>query len=131
MAGTRSLNSHVYHGALVSSGPAGQEESFEYSDGHPQGISLGPDSALGVAGSVLASAQLASEAGTGVIAPCAHSDQYIDDADCSVAVSHDCDVSEVARLFCDRLQSLLRSEVDLLKSSMGEETGIMTGRNRV
>ena len=72
--------------------------------------------------------KLASEPGNGVIAPCAHSDQYIDDADCSVAVSHDCDVSDVARRFCNRLQLLLRSEVDLLKSSMGEETGIMTGR---
>lgn len=74
------------------------------------------DSALGFAASVLASAQAASDPGSAVLSPACHSDQYIDDADCSIPVSQFLSPVSASEEMCKMTEENLMSSIDLKKS---------------
>lgn len=73
------------------------------------------DSALGFAASVLASAQAASDPGSAVLSPACHSDQYIDDADCSIPVSQFLSPVSASE---EMTEENLMSSIDLKKSNV-------------
>ena len=126
-SGCDSTDAIVYSGATVSCGPPGAETTFGYSDGYPQGIHLGQDSALGIGATTLASAELAADGSSGMLCPITHADQYIDDSDASMPIAHRADPGAVMEDFCRKIEELLRSSVDVVKSGVGGDSGMMIG----
>ena len=63
-----------------------------------------------------------------ILGPVSHADQYIDDVDASISIAASADPGLVMGQFCDRIQELLRSTVDQVKSGIGSEAGMMIGK---